>query len=69
MSENTERAFKAFSDQQYANAIKAAVINLRETVRGAKKAGLDVKLEADSSGCTSGARVSRNFYPANIDED
>ena len=56
------------NDQEYANAIKAAIINLREIVRGAKKSGLDVKLEADSSGCTAGARVSRNFYSKDIDE-
>ena len=58
------------NDQEYATAIKAAIVNLRETVRGAKQSGLDIKLEVDSSGCTSGARVSRNFYPGkdNIDE-
>ena len=58
------------TDQEYATAIKAAIINLRETIRGAKKSGLDIKLECDSSGCTSGARVSRNFYPGkdNIDK-
>ena len=55
-------------DQGYADAIKSAIVDLRTVVRGAKKAGLDVALTADSSGCTSGARVSRNFYATNIDE-
>ena len=56
------------TDADYANLIKGAIVNLREIVRGAKKAGLDVKLEADVNAITSGARVSRNFYPSNIDE-
>ena len=58
------------TDQEYADYIKSVIVELREVVRGAKKAGLDVKLEADATGCTSGARVSRNFYPGkdNIDE-
>ena len=58
------------TDADYANAIKAAIVSLRETVRGAKKSGLDIKLEADAAGCTTGARVSRNFFPSsdNIDK-
>lgn len=70
MTESMAKVIGEFTDNQYANAIKAAIVNLREVVRGAKKSGLDVKLEADASACTSGARVSRNFYPSsdNIDE-
>ncbi len=58
------------TDAEYANAIKAAIVNLREVVRGAKKSGLAVHLESDGNSCTTGARVSRNFYPSsnNIDE-
>ena len=58
------------TDSEYANAIKKAIVSLREVVRGAKQSGLDVVLTADGSHCTSGARVARNFYPSddNIDE-
>ena len=61
MSKDTEEVFGKFNDQQYANAIRAAVIHLQEIVQGAKKAGLDVALKADRFGCTSDARVYRNL--------
>ncbi len=64
IGEGEEVMPEEMTDQEHADALKSWVVGLRKAVRAAKAAGLDVKLTADSVGCTSGARVARNFYAA-----
>ncbi len=57
-----------YADQEYADALHAAIKNLSEVLRDVKNAGLDVVLTADPGGRTNGAKISRTFVAYNPDK-